>query len=375
MWLIAARTLIADKGKLLTAVAGVVFSIVLVNVQGGLFLGLIRKAALLIDIGEADIWVGHRHMHTVDFPRIIPRRWISRVRSTPGVERAEPYIVGYAEMTLPSGAYETVVVVGVDSASLLGNPLQQLSQGNPAAMLETGGYLTDEGDDVKLESPYLGELREIGGYRAKLVGKTRGIMGFLVSPYVFTTFDRATQWCRIKPGYCSYYLVKLESVADADLVCQELRRRIPELDVYTREEYGAISVNYWLTRTGLGISFGAATLIGLVVGLVMVVQALYALVLDRLGDFGTLKAIGAGEDQIYAMLFFQAATLASIGSVIGLLIVTLFQHQFSTPKAPIVVPVWLSWLSCGLVGLISAVASILPYLRIRKVDPTTVLQS
>ena len=36
MWPIALKTLISDRGKLLTALVGVVFSIVLVNVQGGL---------------------------------------------------------------------------------------------------------------------------------------------------------------------------------------------------------------------------------------------------------------------------------------------------------------------------------------------------
>lgn len=374
MWMIAVKTLISDKGKLLTAVAGVVFSIVLVNIQGGLFLGLIRKAGLLIDCGKADIWVGHRNMHAVDFPRAIPKRWIHRVRSVPGVKRAEPYILGFTEMTLPSGGYETVVVVGVDRASLLGNP-SNVSLGAPAAILETNAFLMDEGDDDKLEFPQLGELREIGGHRAKLVGKTQGIMGFLISPYVFTTFDQAALWCRTKPDFCSYYLIELDPGADTAGVCQEIRHRVPELDAYSRDQYSQISVNYWMTRTGLGISFGAATLMGLIIGLVMVVQALYALVLDRLGDFGTLKAIGAQESQIYLLLFIQAVALALSGSLIGLLIVMLFQQQFSSSKAPILVPFWLSMSSCVLVVVICVVSSVLPYLRIRKVDPVTVLQS
>jgi putative ABC transport system permease protein len=147
------------------------------------------------------------------------------------------------------------------------------------------------------------------------------------------------------------------------------------VDAYSRAEYSQVSVNYWMTRTGLGISFGAATLMGLIIGLVMVVQALYALVLDRLGDFGTLKAIGAREDQIYLLLFIYALVLAFCGSLIGLLLVMLIQHQFNSPKAPILVPLWLSLGSCGLVTLICIVSSILPYMRIRKVDPVTILQS
>ena len=36
---LAIRTLIYDRGKLIAALVGVIFSVVLVNVQGGLFIG------------------------------------------------------------------------------------------------------------------------------------------------------------------------------------------------------------------------------------------------------------------------------------------------------------------------------------------------
>ena len=67
MWSIALKTLLADRGKLLTALVGVIFSVVLVNVQGGLYLGLTRKAGMLVDYGGAYIWVGHRKMNNVDY--------------------------------------------------------------------------------------------------------------------------------------------------------------------------------------------------------------------------------------------------------------------------------------------------------------------
>ena len=80
---LAIRTLLHDRGKLIAGLVGVVFSVVLVNIQGGLFTGLMSKASLLVDRSQADIWVGHRGMHNVDFPHDIPLRWIHRVRSIP----------------------------------------------------------------------------------------------------------------------------------------------------------------------------------------------------------------------------------------------------------------------------------------------------
>ena len=374
MWSIAFQTLIADRGKLLTALVGVVFSIVLVNVQGGLFLGFIKKAGLLADCGEAQIWVGHKKMYNVDFPQDIPRRWVYRVRSVPGVKRAEPYLIGTTNTTLPSGGFELVVVVGADRESLLGNAWNVV-QGRPEAILKPNGVIIDEYDREKLEYPEMGEIREVGGLRARVVGFSHGIKSFLVTPYVFTTYERAAAYLRKNPSVCSYYLVQLQPGAEAEEVCARIRQRVPDLDAFPRHVYSRISANYWLTRSGLGISFGAATLIGLFVGFVMVAQTLYALVLDRLTEFGTLKAIGATERQIYRILFLQATVMAVVGSLIGLVVVAAIQHFYSTPVALIFIPGWLSLGSCALVLVICLIASSLPYLRIRKVDPLIVLQS
>ena len=374
MWSVALKTLFADRGKLLTALAGVVFSVVLVNVQGGLFVGLIRKVSLLVDNGQADIWVGHKKMHNVDFPRDIPRRWVHRVRSVPGVARAEPYILGFSDMTLPSGGFEGVLVVGVEPESLLGNSWNVV-EGHPASVLEPDAIVIDRCDDAKLEQPQVGDLREIGGKRGRVAAKSCGITGFLVAPYVFTTYTRAADYLNKRPDVCSYMLVQLEAGADVDQVCRAIERRVPEIDAMPKEVYSRISIDFWMMRTGLGISFGASTLLGLVIGLVMVAQTLYAMVLDRLGEFGTLKAIGASERQIYSVLLKQALVMAVLGSVIGLALVAVIQRLFSTPRAPIVVPWWLSLGACLLVLLICLISSLLPYLRIRKVDPQMVLQS
>jgi putative ABC transport system permease protein len=374
MWSIALQTLAADRGKLLTALVGVVFSVVLVNVQGGLFLGFINKAGLLADCGEADIWVGHQKMSNVDFPQDIPRRWVYRVRSIPGVKQAEPCIIGTSNMTLPSGGFEMVVVVGVDRESLLGNAWNVV-RGRPDSILKPDGVIVDEYDLEKLEFPKIGEVREVGGRRARIVGFSHGIKSFLVTPYLFTTYERAAAYLGKDPSVCSYYLVRLEPGADAETVCARIRQRVPEIDALPRRVYSRTTADYWLTRSGLGISFGAATVIGLFVGLVMVAQALHALVLDRLAEFGTLKAIGANQQQIYRILFVQATTVALAGSGAGLVLAACVQYFVSTPIALILIPWWLSIGSCWLVLGICLVASLLPYLRIRKIDPLMVLQS
>ena len=365
LWQFAIKTLLADRGKLITALVGVAFCVILVNIQGGLFLGLIRKATMLVDQGAADIWIGHKTMHCVDLSMEIPRDWVHRLRSVPGVQSADPYLAGYAGMTLPDGSFEGVAVIGVERQELIGASWQYDS-GGPGDLRLTDGIVVDVCEDLKLQSPQVGELREVGGRRARIVAKTRGVTNFLIAPYVFTTFERAGRILGRPPSMCSYLLVRVEPGADPREVCRRIRGRVPQLDAFTREEFSRVSANFWLTRTGMGISFGLATLLGLGVGLVTVAQTLNALVLDRFEEYGTLRSIGASDGQLAALLLAQSSAIGLMGCVLGLALVAAITVTCTTPIAPIEVPAWLSLGSCALLLSICVLTSLVPYLRLRR---------
>ena len=194
-----------------------------------------------------------------------------------------------------------------------------------------------------------------------------------MAPYVFTTFPRASTLLHKDPRFCSYFLVQTEPGADPRDVCAAIQRDLPELDAYPASEYSRISRDFWVRPTGIGLSFGAATVLGLIVGLVMV-GGTHGIVLDRKAEFAALKAMGSSEWQLLSLLANQATFLALIGSVFGLLGVAVAQHYFSTPRAPIETPLWLTAGSVALVFVISHGAAVLPYLRIRRIDPLFVLQ-
>jgi putative ABC transport system permease protein len=376
MWLLAIKAMMADRGKLLTSLLGVGFSVVLINLQGGLLLGLIQKASLLVDYGQADIWIGHRHMNNVDIGTFIPERWIQRIRGVDGVERADPYIVMFGQATMPSGKFENVIVVGCESASLLGNAWI-MAQGDQRAIRHPDGVLVDACDAYKLGDCQVGDTREINGHRAKIVGMTNGIVGFTTNPYVFTTLERArTKYTvGIPPQHCSYFLVRAKPGTDIKDLRSRLQERLPELDVYDRQTYSLMCMRYWLTRTGIGISFGLAALLGLLVGLAVVAQTLYASVTERLREFGTLKAMGADDRCVARFLLAQSLGNALFGSALGLVGSVILGNVLSTPRAPVVMTLWVAVLSVVLIIGVCTAAAWLPYYRIRKIDPASVLRS
>jgi putative ABC transport system permease protein len=376
MWLLAIKAMLADRGKLLTSMLGITFSVVLINLQGGLLLGLLKKASLLVDFGHADIWVGHRHMTNVDMGSFIPERWLQRLRSVDGVERADPYIVMFGQATMPNGRFENVIVVGCDPASLMGNAWE-MAEGDPSSVRNPEGILVDVCDADRLGNCKIGDFREINGRRARVVGMTRGIVGFTTNPYVFTTLERA----RTKYGYgvppngCSYFLVKAKPGVDIESLCRRLHERVPDLEVYDRGTYSRTCMVYWLTRTGIGLSFGMAAFLGLLVGLAVVAQTLYASVAERIKEFGTLKAMGADDRCISRFFLAQALGNAFLGSILGLTASWLIGGVMDSPRAPVILTWQVAVASVVVICLVCVAASWLPSWRIRRIDPACVLRS
>lgn len=152
MWIVALKAMLGDRAKLFTALLGVSFAVVLVNLQSGLFVGLMRKSSLLVDHGRADIWIGQRYMSNVDIGTYIPERWLTRVRDLPGVERVDPYLVMFCPATMPDGRFEVVMVVGSEPASWLGGAWD-IVEGDVESLRQPDAILVDTADLARLGHP------------------------------------------------------------------------------------------------------------------------------------------------------------------------------------------------------------------------------
>jgi putative ABC transport system permease protein len=87
--------------------------------------------------------------------------------------------------------------------------------------------------------------------------------------------------------------------------------------VYTRAEWASRSRGYWLKSTGLGFTMFLTVFLGCLVGLVVVAQTLYTQTMEHLREFGTVKAIGGSNADIYRILARQAGIAAVVGFVLG----------------------------------------------------------
>ncbi len=95
-------------------------------------------------------------------------------------------------------------------------------------------------------------------------------------------------------------------------------REIRDVDVYTRDQYSWKTRLYWTWETGIGVGFGLTVLMAIIVGVVIVSQTIYSATIEHLREFGTLKAIGATNRDVYLIILKQALINALIGYGIGL---------------------------------------------------------
>jgi putative ABC transport system permease protein len=316
---LARKNLLHDKLRFLITVSGVAFAVTLVFVQVGLFLGLLDNASITIEHLDADLWVTSHNTPNVDFAHTFSDNYVQRVRSVPGVARADNLIVWFMTVALPSGAQEGTLVYALEDFPRWKMPWHVLA-GN-LGDLRRGRYMfLDDSAKKRFGVFHAGDYREVLGTRMKILGRTRDALSFSTTPIAFVDFRRAQA---LSPdqlgGNTTYILVKLApgAASNIEAVRREIARRLPYNDVHTRGEWAAQSRRYWIESTGLGLNLGMTVLLGCLVGVVVVAQTLYTSTMEHIKEFGTVKAIGGSNRDIYWILGKQAAIAAVVGFVLG----------------------------------------------------------
>ena len=314
---LAWKILLHDKTRFLITVSGVGFAVTLVFVQVGLFRGLMENASLTIERLDADLWVTARNTPNVDFSNTFSETLVNRVRSVPGVARADNLIVWFGRVSLPSGANENAVIYALDDFRRWGLPWR-LESGDPRD-LRRGKYVILDNSATKRFGPFqVGDYREINGQRLKIIGRTREAKSFTTNPVAFMDYRVAQSLMRQElHNRTTYIVVKLVPGADAKAVADEIGRRLPYNDVRSRGEWATKSESYWTDSTGLGLNMMMTVFLGCVVGVVVVAQTLYTSTMEHIKEFATVKAIGGTNRDIYAILGKQAAIAAVAGFALG----------------------------------------------------------
>lgn len=371
---LALKTLLYDRLRFVITVSGVAFAVTLVFVQAGLFAGILGNASVTIRNLDAELWVTPKNTPNVDFANTFPESYLDRVRSVPGVARADNLIVYFMFMTLPSGARESVEVYAMEHFGRWRFPWHV--RAGELDDLKRGPYIFMDDSAMRRFGRFeIGDYREMQDTRLRIVGRTVDALSFTTTPLVFMDYRLAQRInADMLKGRTSYVVVKLAAGADLETVRAEIRRRLPYNDVFTRAEWADHSESYWIDSTGIGLNMYLTVFLGVLVGVVVVTQTLYTSTMEHIREYGTVKAIGGGNADIYRIIGKQAVIAAVLGYAIGAAMAWGTGHLVARAGLQMTLtPTMLAVVFVGALGLCLA-AALVSFRKVANIDPAMVFR-
>lgn len=313
---VSTKMLLHNRLRFFMTVVGIAMAFFLAAAQIGLLVGWINTNSAIINHTGVDIWLMAKQTSTFDYGTAIPRHRIQQTSSVPGVAWAEGMIVGWATWQHPQGKPILTEIVGLDR-SHAGAPWQML-WGKVESVEQPNVVLTDELFQNILGVSKPGDEAEIQGHRIILGGISQGIRTFTAAPFVFTSIENALIYLPYyKDEEISFVIARITPSANIIEVRDRIAKEVSNVEVLTTDEFATRSIKYWMLETGVGITVIITAVLGLLVGVVIMSQTLFAITQDHIGNYATLLALGFHHNTLRKIILTQSLSLGGLGIFVG----------------------------------------------------------
>jgi putative ABC transport system permease protein len=337
---LAWKNLTHDWRRLLVAVAGIGFAVLLMFMQIGFQNALFDSQVKMIDDLAGDIFLVSRAKYTLAAEKRFPIEMVNRARSIPGVTGAYPV---YTDLTFSRlknlqtyGAGKAYPIRSIGFR--LDDPVFQSADIN--AQLEVlrrpaTALIDHRSKRENFDFPY-DDPAALAQVPVQLANKELQLVG---------TFDLGTDFAhdgnlvmsaenfatyfpeRQRPGdplsVVDLGIVHLSESADLDEVRDAIDDILDDrIYVFTRRQFRDEEIRFWDDSTPIGIVFAAGKVIGFVVGMVICYQVIYSDIADHMPEFATLKAMGYSSRYFMSLIVVESVLLSLIGFIPGLIIST-----------------------------------------------------
>src|SRR5215212_3451702 len=209
---LALRNLLHDRLRFVATLVGIVFSVVLVLIQMGLFFGFGHMVTTMIDHASADLWVVPKGAKCFEDPSMLDLKLRDRIAANKEVAAAIPLVIGVSDWRLDIGEMTPLFIVGAD---LREGGLQpwNVIEGEVQALSANGTVAVDRSYYERLGVTGIGSTAEIRGRRVRVAAITDGIRSF-TTPYVFVDLKNARTYTGIPPDRANNLLLRLNTGAD-----------------------------------------------------------------------------------------------------------------------------------------------------------------
>lgn len=320
-----------QKGRLAVALSGVAFADLLMLMQLGFRSALFNSATILHESLKADIVLLSPQALNLQDLSTFTRRRLYQAMDVPGVANAEPIYNSLVTWKNPQTGLKTqVMIIGfnpdkpafdlpevnnnIDSIKLpdtiLFDEATRGEYGEVIAQIKQGKTVTTE---IKGRTVTIDNLFKVGASFAADGTLMTSDQNFL---RLFSNQDS---------GSVNLGLISLKPGYEAEEVAEKLKyhlRNADDIKILTKEEFIEFEKAYWQTNTPIGFIFALGTMMGFIVGVIIVYQVLSTDVNAHIKEYATFKAMGYKNFFLLSVVFEEAIILAILGFLPGAAIST-----------------------------------------------------
>ncbi|MDZ8260004.1 ABC transporter permease DevC [Nostoc sp. ChiQUE01b] len=340
-----------QKVRLLVAVAGIGFIVLLMFVQLGFQDALYSSATAVHQNLKGDLFLVSSQYKSLTSNQSFSRTRLYQSLGFDGVESVSPMYLQFAKLKNPAtGEKYSIYVIGFDP----GRPVINLPEveknldklKTPDVMLFDRGSRPEFGPIAEkfnagdtTQTVEIFPFNSLIGYKVRIgglftLGPSFGVDGnLLVSDSTFLRINPNTR----PADMIDIGLISLKPGTNAETVLKNLQATLPnDVQVFTRQGFIDFEKKYWAVRTPIGFILNLMLTMAAVVGVVIVYQILYSNIATQFVAYATLKAIGYANSYLLNVVFQQALILAILGYIPGFITsVLLYTFAAEATKLPI----------------------------------------
>jgi putative ABC transport system permease protein len=369
-----------EKTRLLIALAGIAFAVILMFMQLGFEAALYDSASRLHQNLQGDLVLVSARSKSLGYMRTFSWRRLYQVLSFDTVESISPIYIGFQDWRNPeNGNFRAIYVYGFEPVNAVfklpgvSENLDKLTVRESilfdrASRAEYGSIATEfeQGKPV---------MTELGGKRVNVVGLfTLGPSFGADGNVIMSDVNFLRLFPERKLGEIDIGLIQLKPGANIQDVLKKIEASLPkDINIFTREGFVEFEKSYWKTSTAIGFIFKLGIGMGFIVGTVIVYQILFADVSKHLAEYATLKAMGYKDLYFLFVVFQEAIILAFLGYIPGFsLSLGLYDLTKKATFLPIEMTLGRALLILILTILMCSISGLIATRKLRNADPADI---
>ncbi|MGD2180447.1 ABC transporter permease DevC [Lusitaniella coriacea] len=368
-----------EKTRLIVAIAGIAFADILMFVQIGFQEGLYASANGPHYSIKGDLVLVDAKYKTIFYMQSFSRNHLYQALAVEGVKSVDSLYIGSADWINPiNRSSRAILVFGIDPTK----PTLKFPEVNQNldSLKQIDKVIFDRGsrpeygpiaEYFEKGQPFEAEINDV---RVKVsglftLGASFSAEGNLVASDLtfFRIFDRNSN--DIEVG-----IITLQPNADLESIREQINSQLPDnVKALTIEEFAQIERDYWANSTGIGFIFTIGTIMGFIVGAVIVYQILYSDVSDHLPEYATLKAMGYKDSYLLGVLIQESLILSLLGYLPSSAIAWgLYELTRSATLLPIFMTLNRAILVLFLTILMCSISGAIAVRKLREADPADI---